>query len=63
MAYFFATSLADIFGGTLADSNDIVSYAASAAGVSVNLSLVGAQATGGSGSDTFTSIEHRASHR
>jgi Ca2+-binding RTX toxin-like protein len=58
MAYFFATSLADIFGGTLADSNDIVSYAASAAGVSVNLSLVGAQATGGSGSDTFTSIEH-----
>ncbi|MFM2068627.1 MAG: hypothetical protein RLZZ584_3536, partial [Pseudomonadota bacterium] len=37
---------------------DTVSYAFAAAGVSVNLALAGAQATGGSGSDTLVAIEN-----
>jgi Ca2+-binding RTX toxin-like protein len=42
-------------GGT---GNDTASYATSAAGVSVNLGLAGAQNTGGAGIDTLISIEN-----
>ena len=38
--------------------NDTVSYAGASAGVTVNLSISGAQATGGAGSDTLISIEN-----
>jgi Ca2+-binding RTX toxin-like protein len=60
---FFATTLNDFFPGTVANLNDTVSYALSTStipftGVKVNLSVVGPQATVGSGSDTFVSIEN-----
>jgi Ca2+-binding RTX toxin-like protein len=41
-----------------AAGNDTVSYAFAAAGVTVSLASAGAQATGGSGSDTLISIEN-----
>jgi len=41
-----------------AGGNDTVSYAFAGIGVTVNLATAGAQATGGSASDTLTSIEH-----
>ena len=41
-----------------AAGNDTVSYALASAGVTVSLAIAGAQATGGSGSDTLTSIEN-----
>ncbi len=40
------------------DGNDTVSYLSATSGVIVSLALAGAQATGGSGSDMLTSIEH-----
>jgi Ca2+-binding RTX toxin-like protein len=41
-----------------AAGNDTVSYAFATAGVTLNLATAGAQATGGSASDTLVSIEH-----
>ncbi len=41
-----------------AGGNDTVSYAFAASGVTVSLASAGAQATGGSASDTLISIEH-----
>jgi len=41
-----------------AAGNDTVSYAFATAGVTLNLATAGAQATGGSASDTLISIEH-----
>jgi Ca2+-binding RTX toxin-like protein len=41
-----------------AAGNDTVSYAFASAGVTLNLATAGAQATGGSGSDTLISIEN-----
>ncbi len=41
-----------------AAGNDTVSYAFASAGVTVSLASAGAQATGGSGSDTLISIEN-----
>jgi Ca2+-binding RTX toxin-like protein len=63
MAFFIATAGNDFFAGTAIDLNDTVSYASTTStipftGVKVNLSLAGPQATVGSGSDTFFSIEN-----
>ena len=54
------TLIAGAGNNTLGGSagNDTVSYITAAAGVTVSLSVAGAQATGGSGSDTLTSIEN-----
>ncbi|MEF8707542.1 MAG: M10 family metallopeptidase C-terminal domain-containing protein [Candidatus Accumulibacter propinquus] len=41
-----------------ASGNDTVSYAFASAGVTLSLAIAGAQATGGSGSDTLISIEN-----
>jgi Ca2+-binding RTX toxin-like protein/uncharacterized protein (DUF1778 family) len=41
-----------------AGGNDTVSYAFASAGVTLNLATAGAQATGGSASDTLISVEH-----
>jgi len=41
-----------------AGGNDTVSYAFASAGVTLSLTTAGAQATGGSGTDTLVSIEH-----
>ena len=49
------------FGDDLLDGSigiDTVSYETAAAGISVNLALAGAQATGGGGNDTLLSIEN-----
>ncbi|MEF8709215.1 MAG: Calx-beta domain-containing protein [Candidatus Accumulibacter propinquus] len=46
----------NVFDGTA--GNDTVSYAFASAGVTVSLATAGAQATGGSGTDTLVSIEN-----
>ncbi len=51
-----AGPMADVLDG--GDGNDTVSFATAASGVSVNLSVVGPQNTGGSGSDELISIEN-----
>jgi Ca2+-binding RTX toxin-like protein len=59
MATFIATSGNDVFNGSIG-VNDTVDYSdatAAGSGIAVDLSLAGAQATGGSGSDIFVSIE------
>lgn len=56
---FLATLGNDVFRGSIGTISDTVSYATGASGgVRVNLSLAGAQTTGGSGLDTFISIEN-----
>mgnify|MGYP003337031507 CR=1 FL=1 len=63
MAFFLATFGNDVFLGSPNVLTDTVSYAAPSStqpgrGVKVNLSLTGPQPTGGSGADTFSSIEN-----
>jgi Ca2+-binding RTX toxin-like protein len=56
MADFVATTGNDGFNGSAA-ADDLVTYTGAAGPIVVDLSLSGAQSTGGSGNDSFFSIE------